>query len=438
MTSDYGDERGLRIGRQEQEAVSIRLIVLEIILSEYARGLRNDDASLEGAALESGMDSISVAFQRLRPHLTLSLPEWGIALLMTVLMLLTTRFQIAPANFVLTIPLAWRRRFPIPVFLVVVAAAIVPAGQFSTPASAYVGITAIMIGAYSVGAYSRHAVLSPLLLTAVALVIVTVVHGRLPPIPDAAGPFLVLLPLWLIGNALRTRQLRADTMEDRAVRLEREKEAETQAALAAEQSRIAREIHDVVAHSVSVMVVQAGAARQVLTSSPEEARGALLAAEASGREAMAELRNMLGVLRDPDAGPELTPQPGLQYLEPLVRRVEEAGLPVQLRIEGTPRPLARGIDLAAFRIVQEALTNCLKYSGMARTDVVLEYREDELKLEILDDGRVVDSHRGDQAGRGLLGMRERVALYGGALEAGPRLERGYAVRAWLPVEAPGA
>jgi signal transduction histidine kinase len=364
--------------------------------------------------------------------------DWALTLVMTALMLVTMRFQITPLNFLLMVPLAWRRRFPISVFLLIVAAAVIPAGQFGTPASGYVGITAIMIGAYSVGAYSRHTILSPLLLLVVALFIVTVVHGQLPPIPVAAGPFLVLLPLWLIGNALRTRQLRADSMEDRAVRLEREREAETRAAIAAEQSRMAREIHDVVAHSVSVMVVEAGAARQVLTSSPEEARDALLAVEASGREAMTELRNMLGVLRDSEAGPDLAPQPGLKYLEPLVQRVGEAGLPVHLRIDGTPRPLTPGIDLAAFRIVQEALTNCLKYSGMARTDVVLEYRDTELKLEVLDDGANENLGAGDRVGRGLLGMRERVALYGGTLEAGPRLERGYAVRAWLPVETPSA
>ena len=204
-----------------------------------------------------------------------------------------------------------------------------------------------------------------------------------------------------------------------------------QLALAEERSRIARELHDVVAHSVSVMLVQAGAARQVLTSSPEEAREALLAVEAGGREAMTELRNLLGLL-NPD-GPGLAPQPGVGELDDLVQRVRDAGLPVQLRVEGEAKPLPVGLDLTAYRIVQEALTNAIKYSGLAPTEVVLQYRDDEMKLEILDDGGggPVPSDRGQ--GRGLVGMRERVAMYGGRLEAGPRLPKGYAVRVWLPI-----
>jgi signal transduction histidine kinase len=171
----------------------------------------------------------------------------------------------------------------------------------------------------------------------------------------------------------------------------------------------------------------------VLTSSPEEARQALLAVEASGREAMTELRTMLGVLKEEGAGVDLAPQPGIGQLEPLIQRVREAGLPVELRVEGEPVPLPVGLDLTAYRIVQEALTNALKYAGQARTDVTLSYRDAELKLEILDDGSGAVASERNRPGRGLAGMRERVATYGGRLEAGPRLERGYAVRAWLPL-----
>jgi signal transduction histidine kinase len=205
---------------------------------------------------------------------------------------------------------------------------------------------------------------------------------------------------------------------------------------------MARELHDVVAHSVSVMVVQAGAARQVVNASPEKAGEALLAVESVGREALTELRNLLGLLSDhsadPVEAPDLAPQPGMDELASLIQRVGEAGLPVELRVVGRPRPLPAGVDLAAYRIVQEALTNALKYSGLARTEVVLDYRDSELKVEVLDEGagerpRSAVGAVGARTGRGLAGMRERVALYGGRLEAGPRLERGYAVRAWLPL-----
>ncbi len=230
------------------------------------------------------------------------------------------------------------------------------------------------------------------------------------------------------------KQRRADTFEGRATRLEQERESALRTAIKDERARIARELHDVVAHSVSVMVVQAGAARKVMDTAPAEATQALVAVESMGREAMSELRKMLGLLGETETQPlELAPQPGLDQLEPLVRRVEEAGLPVQLHIKGSQRPLPHGLDLTAYRIVQEALTNCLKYSGLALTEVNLEFRDHELKVEVLDQGQTVSSGAAAAVGRGLLGMRERVNMYGGKLEAGPCLERGYAVRAWLPL-----
>jgi signal transduction histidine kinase len=328
----------------------------------------------------------------------------------------------------LTIPLIWRRREPLLAFSVIIIMAI-PFVQYAP----YTSVCAIMVAAYSVGAYCRYRLASLGALIATATVIDVVFHGGLPPIPQAAGPFVALLPLWLVGNAMRTRQLRIDASEERATRLEREQALATRTALAEERARIARELHDVLAHSVSVMVVQAGAARQVMTTSPEEALGALRAVESTGRDAMTELRGLLDVLGE-DSGMTLAPQPGMEQVDRLVQRVREAGLPVTLQVEGTRRPLPVGVDLAAYRIVQEALTNALKYSGQAPTTVMLDYRETELKLEVLDDGSGAVPRDRAAAGRGLAGMRDRVALYGGTLEAGPRPVRGYAVRAWLPAD----
>jgi signal transduction histidine kinase len=329
----------------------------------------------------------------------------------------------------MTVPLIWRRSYPLLVFGMVLLGAVLGVAD-----AQYTGFFCIIVAAYSVGAYSRYRLLSLGIFVATAIGVDAVYGGALPRIADALGPFIVLIPFWLIGMAMRARLLRAEASEDRAARLEREQEQATQLALAEERSRIARELHDVVAHSVSVMLVQAGAARQVLTSSPDEAREALLAVEAGGREAMTELRNLLGLLSPADGEDvELAPQPGIGQLDALIQRVRDAGLPVELRVEGTPVPLPVGLDLTAYRIVQEALTNSLKYSDLARTEVILDYREQELKLEILDEGEGKLSQAPQGSARGLVGMRERVAVYGGRLEAGPRLERGYAVRAWLPL-----
>jgi signal transduction histidine kinase len=337
-----------------------------------------------------------------------------------------------PEVVLMSVPLAWRRRHPLPVFGVVVLGAVLAAAE-----AQYFAFVCIIVAAYSVGAYGRNRLLALGIFLVTAIGVDAVYGGVLPRLPDATGPFLVLFPFWLIGMGMRTRQLRAEAFEDKATRLEREQEQATQLALATERSRIARELHDVVAHSVSVMLVQAGAARQVLTRSPDQAREALLAVEASGREAMTELRALLGLLNQEGEDVDLAPQPGLAQLDALIQRVRDAGLPVELRIEGTPIPLPVGLDLTAYRIVQEALTNSLKYSDLARTEVILSYREDELKLEILDGGPGGPSPAGHGPGRGLVGMRERVTLYGGRLEAGPRLNRGYAVRAWLPQPKPG-
>jgi signal transduction histidine kinase len=239
---------------------------------------------------------------------------------------------------------------------------------------------------------------------------------------------------FLAGREIASRQRQLNQEREHALRLERDREIAVREAMEDERRHIARELHDVVAHSVSVMVVQAGAARKVLDDRPEAARESLLAVEATGHEAMAELRRLLGVLGEDGAEAPLAPQPGLENLDVLVSRIRDAGLPVELRIEGDAQPLPTGVNVAAYRVLQEALTNALKYAGGAPTEAVVRYTPDAIELEVVDEGVVTTPS--DGVGRGLTGMRERVALFGGTIEAGKRPERGYAVRARLPLDQP--
>lgn len=237
---------------------------------------------------------------------------------------------------------------------------------------------------------------------------------------------------WLIGHIFRSTADRNAELRERAERLEREREANARAAVAEERTRIAREMHDVVAHSLSVMVVQAEAAEEMIGIDPERARKPLSAVQETGRGALTELRRMLGVLREMDEGPDLAPQPGLAGLGDLVEHVRDAGLPVELRVEGEPRPLSPTGDLQAYRIVQEALTNALKHAGPARAQVLVRYEADDVVIEVTDDGRGYDPAT-DGRGHGLIGMRERVAVCGGQMSAGRRPQGGFEVVARLPV-----
>ncbi len=239
--------------------------------------------------------------------------------------------------------------------------------------------------------------------------------------------------LWLAGSAVRSWRGRARALEERAQALERERELAARVAVADERARIARELHDVVAHSVSVMVVQAGAARRALGHRPEQAGEAMRAVETAGREALGELRRLLTVLADGRADAGLDPQPGLGELDALIERVRSAGLQVAKTVEGEPQPLSPGIDLAAYRIVQEALTNTLRHAPGARARVTIRYLEHELNLDIADVGGGPPPASSAGAGRGLIGMRERVAMLGGELEVGRR-EGGFRVSARLPLE----
>jgi signal transduction histidine kinase len=244
---------------------------------------------------------------------------------------------------------------------------------------------------------------------------------------------IVFSLIWTVAFALGRKFQEADEAQERAARAEREREERARSAVTEERARIARELHDVVGHSVSVMTVQASAVRRLLRPDQEREREALLIVERTGREALAEMRRMVGVLRRPEEGPALAPQPSLEHLERLVEQARQAGLSVDLRVEGDRQPLPAGVDLTAYRLIQEGLTNALKHARAKRAQVVLRYGEGHLEVTVSDDGRGAGS--GDGGGHGLVGMRERVAVFGGELEAGPRAEGGYRLRARLPVVA---
>lgn len=253
---------------------------------------------------------------------------------------------------------------------------------------------------------------------------------------DFFWTMLILTLAWFFGAALGTRTEQARELQERVDTVERERSVAAERAASEERARIARELHDVVAHSVSVMVVQASGVRRLLKADQQREREALLSVEQIGRQALAEMRKMLGVMRtgeDQPATAALTPQPGLQHVDRLISQVEEAGLPVTLRVEGDRPELSPGVDLSAYRIVQEGLTNALKHAKGAHAQVLIRYVDSHVQLEIADDGP--GQATTDGLGHGLVGMRERVALYGGTLEAGPRDGGGFILRAELPVEA---
>ncbi|MGW7095560.1 sensor histidine kinase [Streptomyces sp. NPDC054874] len=250
---------------------------------------------------------------------------------------------------------------------------------------------------------------------------------------------------WVLGDSLRTRRAYFDQLEERAARLEREREAQSKVAVAAERARIARELHDVVAHNVSVMVVQADGAAYVMDAAPDQAKQALETISSTGRQALAEMRRLLGVLRTGDApeGGEYVPQPDVEQIEDLVAQVRQTGLVVDFKVEGTPRPLPSGVELTAYRVVQEALTNTRKHGGPdAGASVRLVYFDDGLGLLIEDDGRgaaheLYEDGGADGAGHGMIGMRERIGMVGGTLDAGPRPGGGFRISALLPLKPPG-
>jgi signal transduction histidine kinase len=335
----------------------------------------------------------------------------------------------------ITVPLAWRRRAPILVLLVVVGTFLVGASLLpSSDQEPLEGFLAAILAFYSVGAHCefRRALLGGAIGVG-AIIAIDLSDGLLGSGGSHdIGGWIALAIAWLVGRLVSQGRLEALGLRDRARRLEHEREEKARLAVAEERTRIARELHDAIAHSVSVMVVQAGAAEQVLSVSPERAHDSLLAIQDTGRQAIVELRRMLGILRAQGEGPSLVPEPGLTALEALVAQVREAGLPVELTVKGEPKPLSSGVDRSAYRIVQEGLTNILKHAGPATAEVTVRYGDRALEIEVLDDGQ--GNSDGGPGGFGLVGMRERAMLYGGVLESGPRPGAGYALRARLPLE----
>jgi signal transduction histidine kinase len=329
-----------------------------------------------------------------------------------------------PAALLMTLPLAFRRRAPLAVTVVVMGALIVESlavGSAPTPDSQLVGW---LLAIYTVAAHCDRvaAAIGGAISIAAGLVWIG--------IDDFFFPVVVFGGAWVAGRLVRQRQLYAQAVEQRAAALEREREANARVVAAEERARIARELHDLLSHSVSVMVVQAAAERSALGSDRAAPGQALEPIERTGRQALAEMRRLFTLLRS-DAPSDLAPQPTLAELDALVEQVREAGLAVNLEIRGEPNGVPPGVALCAYRIVQEALTNVIKHAGPARASVLVHYRDDSLELEVTDDGR--GASNGSGLGHGLTGMRERVALYGGELDAAPLNGGGFGVRARLPL-----
>jgi len=262
--------------------------------------------------------------------------------------------------------------------------------------------------------------------------ITTVVYN----IPGVATAELFVIPIdfgisWAAGYALRERAQKAEAAETRAMQAEREREAAARLAVAEERARIARELHDVVAHAVSVMVLHVGAVRHKLPDAMADDRDALRGVERAGRTALTEMRRLLAAMRRDGEDVEFTPQPGLDALDALLEDVGRAGLPVDLHVDGEPVPLPRGVDLSAYRIVQEGLTNALKHANANTADVTVRYRPEELEIEVRDDG--LGSTTTDGLGHGLVGVRERVKIYGGEMVAGTAAEGGFLLSTRLPI-----
>jgi signal transduction histidine kinase len=340
-----------------------------------------------------------------------------------------------------TVPLAFRRRWPLGVLCVVMGAIALDSVLVGKAPQGLEVLLPALVAVYSVAA---HAELRRALVGLAIGFAGTVIEASLDPEVVTFGQLVVIEGTffvglgggaWLAGRYVRARRLEAERSEHRAERIEREQHELARAAVAAERGRIARELHDVIAHSVSLMGVQAGAVERVLERDPELARESLRSIQATARESVGELRRLLGILRADEEPAGLAPQPGLGALTTLVEESCRAGVVAELAVEGEARPLPPGVELSAYRVAQEALTNVRKHAPGAHVRVVLTYRAAELELCVRNEaGERNGSYVAAGTGSGLVGMTERVSLYGGSIDARPQPDGGFLVRARLPVE----
>ena len=346
-----------------------------------------------------------------------SLPVWTSVLLVAVLVL----------------PLFARRRFPFaaPAIYWVLAPALTLFDGLLIPFIGSLGVVGLATAFLLGNLRSRVKAGVGLVLIVIGILIVI---GNIPGDQTASQFTFITLRFvvaWIAGYALRERAEQAEAAEMRAIHAERERESAARVAVAEERARIARELHDIVAHAVSVMVLQVGAVRHKLPDSLAEDREALKGVERAGRTALAEMRRLLAAMRPDGDEAQLVPQPGLDGLNSLLADVGRAGLPVELHLEGEPYPLPRGVDLSAYRIVQEGLTNALKHAQASDADVIVRYRPDEVEIEVRDNGN--GNVTSDGLGHGLVGIRERVKIYGGEMSARPEPEGGFVLSTRLPI-----
>ena len=329
-----------------------------------------------------------------------------------------------------TTPLLLRRRYPFGCLVaigIVIAGSSFVDGRLASPFVAFLfGLVLSVL--FGMRPDRKHSVGG----LAFILVVGTIVTYNDP--TGVGGDYLwtsiTFIVAWTVGFAVGGKHREVDEAKERAAQAEREREERALRAVADERARIARELHDVVGHSVSVMTVQAAAVRRLVEADQEPIRQALVVVEETGRQALAEMRRMVGVLRHPEEAPALAPQPSLEQIEKLVEHTRDAGLPVELRIEGEPVQLPAGVDLTAYRFVQEGLTNAVKHARADKAEVVVRYDDGHVELTVTDDG--CGDGAGQGSGHGLVGMRERISVYGGELEAGPQPDGGFRIRARLP------
>ncbi len=335
---------------------------------------------------------------------------------------------------VMAVALIWRSRWPTAVCIAVAAGAVLAFPQPIADGVLLVVACVLVLSGYAAAVYARYPWFGPALL---ALTVAPWAHGSRLPVPAVAIPFLILGSAWFAGVAVRARAHRADTWRAKAAQAAADREDAYRNAVRDERSRIARELHDIIAHRVSVMVIGAGAARLLLPGDATRAVEQLRTVESGGREALAELRGLLNLLAtSADEDADLHPQPGLAAIPALIERVNEAGLPVTYLVSGHVRHIPVGLDLAAFRIVQEALTNSLRHSDGAGTRVAVEYADDALTIRVADTSRrSVANDRAVGGGRGLIGIQERAAFYGGSVTVVDRPGSPFAMAVQMMIPA---